>query len=83
MARYRHRVVALCATIVMLTTAVSSPATVSGDIDLDAAWRDYLTRRSDAEPAYRFPHASCFGDAALEHGLPETLLLAVARGDGE
>lgn len=83
MARYRHRVVALCATIVMLTTAVSSPATVSGDIDLDAAWRDYLARRSDAEPAYRFPHASCFGDAALEHGLPETLLLAVARGESD
>lgn len=51
--------------------------------DLDAAWRDYANERSNLDPAYRFPHATCFGAAALQHGLPETLLLAVARGESD
>ncbi|MCH8136086.1 MAG: transglycosylase SLT domain-containing protein, partial [Proteobacteria bacterium] len=35
------------------------------------------------EPAYRFPYSTCFSVAALEHDLPETLLLAVARGESD
>ena len=51
--------------------------------DLDAAWRSYLETQAHVEPAYRFPHASCFAAAAIEHRLPETLLLAVARGESD
>jgi hypothetical protein len=51
--------------------------------DLDAAWRDYSTTKTHLEPAYRFPYANCFGAAALQYGLPETLLLAVARGESD
>ena len=51
--------------------------------DLDAAWRDYSTTKTHVEPAYRFPFANCFDAAALQHGLPETLLLAVARGESD
>jgi hypothetical protein len=51
--------------------------------DLDAAWRDYSATKAHADPAYRFPFANCFGAAALQHGLPETLLLAVARGESD
>ncbi len=51
--------------------------------DLDAAWRDYSTTKAHVDPAYRFPFANCFGAAALQHGLPETLLLAVARGESD
>ena len=51
--------------------------------DLDAAWRDYAATRSQVEPAYRFPFANCFAAAALQYSLPETLLLAVARGESD
>jgi len=51
--------------------------------DLDAAWRDYTATKAHVEPAYRFPFANCFDAAALQHGLPETLLLAVARGESD
>jgi len=51
--------------------------------DLDSAWSQYLATQTSVEPAYRFPHASCFRVAALEYDLPETLLLAVARGESD
>ena len=51
--------------------------------DFDAAWRDYASNRTHLGPAYRFPHASCFSTASLQYGLPETLLLAVARGESD
>ena len=51
--------------------------------DLDGAWRDYAGNRAHLEPAYRFPYATCFGTAALQYDLPETLLLAVARGESD
>lgn len=51
--------------------------------DLDSAWSNYLATQTTVEPAYRFPHASCFGVAALEYDLPETLLIAVARGESD
>ncbi len=51
--------------------------------DLDAAWRDYAKSRTHLEPAYRFPFATCFGTAAIQYDLPETLLLAVARGESD
>ncbi len=51
--------------------------------DLDRAWRIYLDGSSTAEPAYVFPYSSCFGAAAIEHNLPLTLLLAVARGESD
>jgi hypothetical protein len=51
--------------------------------DLDTAWQAYADRQSHAEPAYVFPHSSCFAAAAAEHGLPLTLLLAVARGESD
>ena len=53
------------------------------DTDLDDAWQKYVTSRTHLEPAYQFPHATCFGTAALQHDLPETLLLAVARGESD
>ena len=53
------------------------------ETDLDGAWRDYANTQSHLEPAYRFPYASCFGTAALQYDLPETLLLAVARGESD
>ncbi len=51
--------------------------------DLDSAWRDYSSAKTHLEPAYRFPFANCFGTAARQYDLPETLLLAVARGESD
>jgi hypothetical protein len=51
--------------------------------ELDASWRNYASNRSTLSPAYTFPHATCFRVAALEHDLPESLLLAVARGESD
>ncbi len=51
--------------------------------DLEAAWAAYIDRGANAEPAYVFPHSSCFAAAAAEHKLPMTLLLAVARGESD
>lgn len=51
--------------------------------DLDAQWRTYAHNQVTAEPAYQFPHATCFKAASLQYDLPETLLLAVARGESD
>jgi len=52
-------------------------------IDLDAQWAGYANSQSAIEPAYTFPHSMCFKAAALQYNLPETLLLAVARGESD
>ena len=70
----------VCTLLVLL--AVQSGAT-SATTELDTAWRTYRNAQAHLEPVYRFPHARCFDIAALEHGLPETLLLAVARGESD
>jgi hypothetical protein len=62
-----------CGTIAARTTT-NDPAT---------AWQDYLANDTDIPPSYRFPYASCFKTAAATYGLPETLLLAVARGESD
>ncbi len=51
--------------------------------DLDAQWARYAQHQTTAEPAYAFPHTTCFKAAALQYDLPETLLLAVARGESD
>ena len=71
----------LLAAAALLFTLTSSATTETQD--LDGAWKNYLDQQTHLEPAYRFPHATCFGVAAIEYGLPETLLLAVARGESD
>ncbi len=51
--------------------------------DLEGAWQSYANTQSHLEPAYTFPHSRCFDSAAAAHGLPKTLLLAVARGESD
>lgn len=53
------------------------------DVDPAAAWKSYIDNDTTLSPSYRFPHASCFRAAAAAHDLPETLLLAVARGESD
>ena len=71
----------LLGTVILLLALPAAAATRNGE--LDTAWRTYLQSQTHIEPVYRFPHATCFGAAAIEHDLPETLLLAVARGESD
>ena len=66
----------------MALLALTADALTRHD-ELDASWRNYASNRSSLSPAYTFPHATCFRIAALEHDLPESLLLAVARGESD
>jgi len=71
--------------LIILLSATISTATAAAhtEPDPDAAWKNYMRNDTGLEPSYRFPHASCFRAAAATHGLPETLLLAVARGESD
>lgn len=70
---------------ILLTTSVGGASAGGGDdaADPSDAWRKYLKEDIAIEADYRFPHANCFRAAARSHGLPETLLLAVARGESD
>jgi hypothetical protein len=67
----------------LLLTGLAMTADARVEQNYDDAWQRYMTTGSASTPAYRFPHASCFSIAALEHDLPETLLIAVARGESD
>ncbi len=69
-------VVGIVFTALALTADAARP-------DLDAAWQDYSANQASLQPAYTFPHARCFRAASLAYGLPESLLLAVARGESD
>lgn len=74
-------------TALVLTAALHSipPAAFAAiqTEDANAAWRQYLENDTNLKPSYQFPHASCFRAAASAHDVPETLLLAVARGESD
>ena len=68
--------------IVLILLALTADA-ISRHDELDASWRDYASNQTSTPPVFEFPHATCFRAAALQHGLPESLLLAVARGESD
>lgn len=69
--------------IVLLVVCWSAHASAGDGADLSRNWQRYLASETGIEPDYRFPHAMCFRAAAISYGLPETLLLAVARGESD
>jgi hypothetical protein len=70
--------------VASLSVASSAGLAVTGSgIEPEFAWKQYLATDTDLAPRYRFPHATCFRAAASAHGVPETLLLAVARGESD
>ena len=68
---------------VVLTVLALTADASTRHAELDASWENYATSQTSLKPAYTFPHATCFRVAALEYGLPESLLLAVARGESD
>ena len=75
-----QRLVFLGSAAVLTLLAMTADATRQ---DLEVRWQEYASTRTALEPAYTFPHATCFRAAALQYDLPETLLLAVARGESD
>lgn len=78
-ARFRNFLVT-CSSILLATFATAAGTTT---VDYDAAWREYTATDTTRNPAYTFPYATCFRVASLEYDLPESLLLAVARGESD
>ncbi len=76
----RHRIPSLVAGLLMLVLVAGAAASKQ---DLNAAWQDYANQRASLPPAFKFPYATCFSAAALQYELPESLLLAVARGESD
>lgn len=50
---------------------------------LEEKWQEYSASADQIEAAMQFPYHHCFRRAALAYNLPETLLLAVARGESD
>jgi hypothetical protein len=76
--------------ILILCISMSWATTVTAKTDAsidrratEARWQTYATNALQTSPALDFPYAHCFRRAATAHGLPETLLLAVARGESD
>ncbi len=67
----------------LASTAMVSARTYTGDEDLSLVWRTYLTEHAGREPGIAFPYSQCFRRAAIVNQVPETLLLAVARGESD
>ncbi len=80
------RTLATLGLLVLLSAGLAAPALAriaSTHSDLTTAWRDFLSRDADREPAKHYPYEHCFRRAATRHDLPLALLLAVARGESD
>ncbi len=83
LSRYIRAIGTLVLGVLLSLGAPAATASANSQVDPDAAWRVYLRNDTGLQPSYRFPHANCFRAAAATYGLPETLLLAVARGESD
>ncbi len=73
----------LAACCLLLASGVAAARSYTGDEDLSVAWARYTAEHANREPVTRFPFADCFRRAAIVNRVPETLLLAVARGESD
>jgi len=78
-----HSLLILCAGLLWTTTAAAKTDPSINGQALEARWQRYADSALETRPALDFPYAHCFRRAATAHGLPETLLLAVARGESD
>lgn len=71
----------LCATL-MVMPAAAKQSPIAPAV-LEEKWQNYADTAAQTVPVMRFPYEHCFQRAAAAHELPETLLLAVARGESD
>ena len=55
----------------------------TGAEDLNVVWKRYAIENAAAEPGMTYPFSGCFRRASIVNQVPETLLLAVARGESD
>jgi hypothetical protein len=73
----------LLSILASLSISCAALAAIGNVVDADVAWQQYLEKDTTLKPSFQFPHASCFRAAAIAYDVPETLLLAVARGESD
>ena len=80
----RHSLIVILGASVLwsMTAAAKTDPSIDSQA-LEARWQTYAESALETRPALEFPYAECFSRAATSHGLPETLLLAVARGESD
>jgi len=83
MKRRRFSLAALLSIFALLSLPLGVLAATGDSADADVAWRKYLEKDTNLKPSLQFPHASCFRVAASAYDVPETLLLAIARGESD
>ena len=73
----------LCLSFMIATAANGKPDASIDASAVEARWQAFAATGAQSRPAVVFPYAHCFERAAADHQLPETLLLAVARGESD
>ena len=68
-------------TLLLTLWLVSSSLAEPGSTELERRWERFLQSPAEPVAGAAFPHADCFERAAERHGIPQALLLAVARGE--
>ncbi|MCP4042684.1 MAG: lytic transglycosylase domain-containing protein [Gammaproteobacteria bacterium] len=77
------KLICLAAVLFLPFPAGAIPETRPNPSSPQESWRLYLAKQSKLTPVMSFPFNDCFQRAAAAHGLPVTLLLAVARGESD
>ena len=72
-----------CLSLVIAAAANAKPEASIDASTVEARWQAFSKTAAQTRPAVAFPYAHCFKRAATTHRLPETLLLAVARGESD
>jgi hypothetical protein len=78
-----HSTLSVCLALLVSTAAVARTDAAIDVGALEASWQHFAKTAAQTRPAVEFPYAHCFKRAAAAHDLPETLLLAVARGESD
>jgi hypothetical protein len=78
-----HGLQTICAGLLWAAVAAAKTDPSIDVHALELRWQDYAANALQTRPALEFPYAHCFTRAATAHELPETLLLAVARGESD
>jgi len=76
-----RRAITICVLAAVLVSAAGVSFAARPPKDLEQAWKRYMAVDAAEQPLLRYPFSSCFRSAARQYGLPETLLLALARGE--
>lgn len=77
------RGVVVCVAVTLWLLPATEARVYTGDEDLSVAWAGYLVDHRETRPRIEFPYQHCFTQAAANNELPETLLIALARGESD